>query len=78
MSYKGAKRYVWGKTINKSLFTGKLTKKHALYSASSKKSHVIRTLKKNTKIIVLTKGKYYDKVVYSGKIGYVWGKDVKK
>ncbi|MDN3954898.1 TIM-barrel domain-containing protein [Sporolactobacillus laevolacticus] len=78
ISYKGAIRYVWSKNINKSLFTGKLTKKHTLYSAASKKSHVIRNLKKNTKIIVLTKGKYYYKVVYSGKIGYVWGKDVKK
>lgn len=75
--YNGAIYYVWGKDLDKTYSTGKLVKKTALHKKASAKSHVLKTLKKKSKLKVLTKGKKWDKVVYSGKIGYILKKAVK-
>lgn len=70
--------YVWGADIRKSLFTGKLSNEHQFRKYASIKSPSMATLKKNTIVRVLSKGKYWTQVVYKGKLGYVWGKDIKK
>lgn len=78
ISDQGKKRYVWGSDVKKRLFTGTLVKKHAFRSGASSSAHVIKNLKKKTSVNVLAKGKHWDKVVYSGKVGYVWSKDIKQ
>ncbi|MET1250179.1 TIM-barrel domain-containing protein [Sporolactobacillus sp. STCC-11] len=71
ISYKGATRYVQGKAVKKAAFTGKLKNKEAFRSASSTKAHVIKRLKKNTKVIVLAKQGQWYQAVYKGKLGYI-------
>jgi SH3-like domain-containing protein len=78
ISYKGSTYYIWGKDLKKSLFSGKLSKKQYLRSKASAKSHKVKALKKKTSVKVLTKGEKWDKVVASGKVGYVLAKTVKK
>lgn len=76
IKYSGAYRYVWGADVKKPVSTSKLTATHAFRTGPSTKYHNMKNLKKGTKVTVLSKGTW-DKVVYSGQIGYVWGKDVK-
>jgi GH15 family glucan-1,4-alpha-glucosidase len=76
--YKEANRYVWAKDVKKAKYTGKLTKKHALRSSYSVKSHVKKWLSKGTKVKVLSQGKHWNKVVYKGKLGYVWNSGIRK
>jgi alpha-glucosidase len=76
--YKGANRYVWAKDVKKAKYTGKVIKKQALRSSYSVKSHVKTWLSKGTKVKVLSQGKHWDKVVYQGKLGYVWNSGIRK
>ncbi|MET1250180.1 hypothetical protein ABWW58_15480 [Sporolactobacillus sp. STCC-11] len=75
--YQGFEGYIWGKDVKKVVFKGKLVNPSAFRSGSSKKAHIIKYLKKNTHVNVLVKGKSWDRIVYGGKIGSVWSKDIK-
>ncbi|MFX3617452.1 MAG: TIM-barrel domain-containing protein [Sporolactobacillus sp.] len=78
ISYKGSNRYVWAKDLKKAQYTGTVTKKQAFRSAKSKKAHILRRLKKGTKVKVLSDGNQWDQTVYKGKLGYVWRSGIRK